>query len=143
MKFHKFKLKNWGAGEMAQWVAQTAAQSYESEFKTSVPMQRFSCGHVFLQLQYNVGMDIGGFLGPVDYLTKPRFNERCCLKGIKWRVIENNTQHPPLAFLHAHECFPFHMCIPYTQSPYRNSKIFNEELTDSSCKSLNHPEKVF
>lgn len=30
------------------------------------------------------------------------FRERPCLKGIRQRVIEQDTQHPPLAFTYAH-----------------------------------------
>lgn len=43
-----------------------------------------------------------GSLGLADWQLSSRFSDRPYLKGIKWRVIEKDTQYPPVISTYLH-----------------------------------------
>lgn len=48
------------------------------------------------------------FLGPACFQPSGRVNERLCLKEIRWKMTEQDAQHPPLTSvcLHTGTCYP-------------------------------------
>lgn len=81
-----------------------------------------------------------------DFKPSARFYEGHCLKEIGLRVVDTDTQHPPLASLQAHQCtlMPTHMhihstyiCYPdiYVDEIKTNDGTGNDDIDEFTGKS--------
>lgn len=84
-----------GAEEMAPWIRALAAQVWGPEFRREKLGVVTSAYHPGLGRQTGESAELAGFVGEKE--LGPRFSQRPCLKGLRWRW-------PPLAFggLHTH-----------------------------------------
>lgn len=99
-----------GAKEMAHFVRALAIQAWEPEFGCWNPYKKLGGGGMIEPIPVTSALRRTGtgrsfWLNSLTQkMMKFRFNERSCLKGIRWSVMEEDTRHLSCVCVHMHGC---------------------------------------
>lgn len=89
-----------GAGEIVQLVRGLVFQAWGPEVKSPAPTEKSKCGPMYIYDPRDVGVGTVTSLWLTGLKPSSRFSETPCLKWMKLREIEKDTQCHPLASPH-------------------------------------------